>query len=364
MKILHIGVGLSLLGGIESVIYNLANEMCKHSEVTVCSLFKPSKDGPFYTRFNKDVKLETLGFTQSGFSIGNLWKIFLYLKNADIDIVHIHGFFYYYALPILLLRNKKFFYTVHSDAKRESSRWDKKLHFLKKYCFKHHLLYPITISEESQTSFYDFYHLESRRIFNAIARPVLSNTISIIDNERLSVDTKVFLHPGRISEPKNQVVLCKVFQRLINEGHDIILLIAGSNQEEKIFQEMKPFFCDRIKYIGERNDIPQMMYSADGFCLPSIWEGLPITLLEALSVGCIPICSPVGGIVNVIEDGINGILSMSSNEDDYYEAMKRFLSMNKEEIKKMKSASLQSFTPYDIKHAVKEHYDYYASVMR
>lgn len=48
------------------------------------------------------------------------------------------------------------------------------------------------------------------------------------------------------------------------------------------------------------------MAHCDAMCLPSIWEGLPVTLLEALSVGCIPICSNVGGIPDVIESGMNG----------------------------------------------------------
>lgn len=75
------------------------------------------------------------------------------------------------------------------------------------------------------------------------------------------------------------------------------------------------------------------MAYCDAMCLPSIWEGLPVTLLEALSVGCVPICSNVGGIPDVVESGINGFLSSSSSEEDYYEAMLEYFAKLEEEIK-------------------------------
>ena len=42
------------------------------------------------------------------------------------------------------------------------------------------------------------------------------------------------------------------------------------------------------------------MYLSDAFCLTSVYEGLPISLLEAISCGCVPVCTPVGGITEVV----------------------------------------------------------------
>ena len=52
---------------------------------------------------------------------------------------------------------------------------------------------------------------------------------------------------------------------------------------------------------------------------------MPISLLEALAVGAVPVCTPVGGIPNAVIDGENGFLSTDNTEAAYYEAMKRFL---------------------------------------
>lgn len=106
------------------------------------------------------------------------------------------------------------------------------------------------------------------------------------------------------------------------------------------------------------------MSESDAFCLPSIYEGLPIALLEALSVGCIPICSPVGGIVNVITSGSNGILSASSAEEDYYMALKKYLELTAAERAEMKKRCLASFADYSIEKASQAYIAYYRKILK
>lgn len=364
MKILQIHVGMSLMGGVEGMICGLSNEMVKDNEVIVCSIFKPKGKSPFYERLNPSIKKEHLGIEKEGFSFKSLWRVYRYISKTDADIVHIHGFFHYFAAPIILLHNKKkFVYTFHTDAYMENQKWEKRILWLKKFCLRIGWIHPVTISPQSQESFTKFYHLESKLIQNGIPKPHIKDCPNEIDQARKTQKTRVFFHAGRISLPKNQVVLCKVFKRLIDEGNDVVLLIAGSCQDKEIYEDLKPYFCDRIKYLGEKNNVPDMFSRADGFCLPSIWEGLPLVLLEAMSVGCIPICSPVGGIVGIIRNGDNGLLSASSSEEDYYLTMKRFLSLSVNDIAIMKEHAKKSFEPYDIQLAAKEYIGYYQQII-
>lgn len=346
MKILHIHPSLAG-GGIESMICALANEMSKSEDVTVCSIFEPKSTDIFWFRLSKNVKKVNLG-KKIGFSIKIFFSIYKFIRKGQFDVVNIHGMFYYYILSVFFLHKKtKFFYTIHSDAKMENTRMDKKILFLKKIFFRKSWVRPITISNTSQISFFNLYNCKSDLIFNGVSKPHISNDNPVCEY-RIDTMTKVFIHAGRISIPKNQLILCRVFDRLINEGENVVLLIAGSKQSNEIFTSIEPFFCDRIIYLGERNDITQLMAYSDAMCLPSIWEGLPVTLLEALSVGCIPICSNVGGIPNVINSGENGLLSNSSTEEDYYMVMKRFLQMNCDEVNRMKQLCRESFLRYDI----------------
>lgn len=363
MRILQLHIGLSLLGGVESMIIGLSNEISKSHYVTVCSVFKPTEDGIYYSRLDKRVRKEHLGIVKNGFSIKNLWKIFCYLKNADYDIVHFHGFFYYYALPIILFHKRmKFVYTLHSDAFMENSKWDQRIFWLKKFCFKHQWMQAVTISPQSKDSFTKLYGLDSHLILNGISSPSITQEPNEVDFSRITENTRVFIHPGRISVPKNQVVLCKVFKQLIDEGHDVVLLIAGTKQDETIFKEIEPMLSDRIIYLGERHNIPQLMAHADAFCLPSIWEGLPITLLESLSVGCIPICTPVGGIVSIIESGRNGFLSKSPSQKDYYDTIKHFLSIGEDQLREIRKQCIASFEPYTIEKTSAKYIDFFTSL--
>lgn len=353
------------MGGIESVIINLANEMSKINDVTVCSIFEPyGADSIYYTRLSDRVKKHHLSFHNTGFSLKCIFSVYNYIRTSKFDVVNLHGFFYYYILSVILLHNRtRFVYTVHSDANMENDTWDRKILFLKKYCFKKGWLSPITISPQSKESFSRLYHIDSKLINNGIPKPIITGHSELIKSVRISQSTKVFIHAGRISLPKNQVVLCEVFQRLINEGFDVVLLIAGTNQDQAIYNQIFPFLNNRIKYIGERNDIPLLLSDADGFCLPSLWEGLPLSLLEALSVGCIPICSPAGGIISVVKDGLNGVISKSPCEDDYYNAVKRYLQFDNNAISNMKEECKQSFLPYDIINTSWEYTSFYKSLI-
>lgn len=361
MRILHIHTSMAG-GGIESMVCGIVNEMAKTKDVTLCTIFKPKHTDVFEKKLSQKVKRDNLGKEKTGFSLKEIYKIYKYIKNGKFDIVHIHGFFYYYFISILLLHSKtKFVYTIHSDAKQENVSWDARLFKIKRMCFKRGYMKAVTISEVSQESFNNMYNCNSNLIKNGIPKSIITDT-TLLNQYKITLSTKILFHAGRISEPKNQLLLCKVADRLIKEGFDIVLLIAGGNQDPIIYNAIEPYFSDRIKYLGERNDIPQLFASSDAMCLPSIWEGLPVVLLEALSVGCIPVCTPVGGIPNVIKDGENGFLSKDSSFQSYYETLKSFLKSDKEVIKEMKKNCIKSFEPYSIEIASNNYINFYRSI--
>jgi len=65
---------------------------------------------------------------------------------------------------------------------------------------------------------------------------------------------------------------------------------------------------DRVHLLGLRGDIPNLLGGADVFVLPSLSEGLPVALLEAMSAGCAIVASDVGDVRTVLDDGRAGVL--------------------------------------------------------
>lgn len=360
MKILQIHTKL-VSGGIEAIVCGLANEMAKTEDVTVCSIFKPNTQDVFFERLAPEVKKINLGKTRQGISFKEIFSIYRLIKKGKYDAINIHGCFQYYFLAVIFLHYKtRFFYTIHSDALKENLTTTKIFHWLKRICFKYNWMRAITISDESQKSFYNLYKCNSTLITNGVVKPIVHSNNITIDKYKINYSTRIFLHPGRITKAKNQVVLCEVFKKLTNEGEDVVLLIAGMAEDKFIYSQLETYFSDRIIYLGERNDVTELLANVDGCCLPSIWEGLPVTLLEALSVSCIPICSPVGGIVNVIKDGVNGFLSKSSSFDDYYQVMKRVLSLKENDFINIKKNCAQSFEPYNIESTSRKYINFYS----
>ena len=75
---------------------------------------------------------------------------------------------------------------------------------------------------------------------------------------------------------------------------------------------------------------------------------MPISLIEAIGVGIVPICTPVGGIVDVIKDGYNGILAKGLMEDDLYNAIKTFLQLTNSQIDDLRQNVIRSYEPYSM----------------
>lgn len=69
-----------------------------------------------------------------------------------------------------------------------------------------------------------------------------------------------------------------------------------------------PLPTDRLEFLGPRADIPRLLTEASLFVLPSRWEGLPVALLEALAAGRPVIATRVGGVPEVVRDGVDGLL--------------------------------------------------------
>lgn len=350
-------------GGIEAMICGLSNVLVRENDVTVCTIVQPSPADKFYNELAPQIKRETIGRTGEGKPFKEILRIARYIRKGHFDVVHIHGFFYFYALAILLYHGKTCFcYTIHSNALKENNPWDLRILFFKRFCFKRRWVHPITISPVSQASFTELYGCPSKLIPNGVVRPQ-PVTGCDLGEYRITPATRVFLHASRISPEKNQVAICKAFDRLIREGKDVVLAIAGPVHHHEIFDQMKPFFSDRICYIGCRSDIPALLCTADGMCLFSLYEGLPVILLESLAAGCIPVCTPVGGILDVVVDRENGILSSDTSENACHDAVLRLLDLPEEAVRTMKSNCLRTARRYDIEQTGRMYQQYYEEIM-
>jgi glycosyltransferase involved in cell wall biosynthesis len=327
MKILHITYSLDS-GGIERFVVDLLNEfsLLGHN-TTLCTL---RDDTLLNNGFYKSELLNSVNYInlklKPGFRFSIFYSLYKTINEVKPDVIHCHGNLVNYIFPITCILRGKHFHTIHNEAKKEVKY---KLEFwIRNYFFKRNMN-VITISKETSNSFKNYYkHNKFSEIVNGRKRLIQSNEFNTVQNyfkELRKTSSHIFLHIARCSAQKNQKMLVKVFNKIINDGLEIKLLIIGGGFNSKLGNEIKKISNNNIIYLGLKSNVADYLYNSDAFCLSSIHEGMPISLIESICCGCIPICTPVGGIINTIKDGENGYLSNSTSELDYYNTIKKYL---------------------------------------
>lgn len=103
----------------------------------------------------------------------------------------------------------------------------------------------------------------------------------------LSADQFVLLHVGRFSTQKNQAFLLDAFARLIEVRPNSVLLLVGTGDLLLSIEEraMALSVADKVRFLGQRDDVWRLYMAADAFVLPSLYEGLGIVAVEAQVAG-------------------------------------------------------------------------------
>ncbi len=115
---------------------------------------------------------------------------------------------------------------------------------------------------------------------------------------------------ARLEEQKGHAVLVEALARVRARGLDFVAVLAGEGSlraelERRVDQAD---LGDRVRFAGQVEPIGPLLAAADACLLPSLWEGMPLTLLEALARARPVVASRVGGVPEAVEDGVTGRL--------------------------------------------------------
>ena len=340
MQVLQIIYSLSS-GGAERFLTDLANELVKKPECHVTILIIKSAGIPknlFYKEELSDkVKFESLDITRVRPSI--LYKLYKYIRNLNPDIVHIHlsPIILFCIFPILAFRRKVFIETIHNEVSKIDG--SNKIYFLLKWCvYRLKNVHVCTISDKNASAFLKVYGKKSDiLIYNGRKKydksPDFEKVKQEIEKYKQNDDTIVVTHIARCTPQKNQILLVDAFNKLHQYGVNIILLIIGDGFDSALGKELENKAQKGIFFLGQRHDVQDYLLNSDAFCLSSLYEGMPITLIEALSCGCIPLSTPVSGVTDLIKNGENGFVSKDFSMDSYVGMLNDFIE-NKDSISK------------------------------
>ncbi|HEX5514511.1 MAG TPA: glycosyltransferase [Gammaproteobacteria bacterium] len=148
-----------------------------------------------------------------------------------------------------------------------------------------------------------------RTIYNGIRSMSAPNTTGLREALGLSDSDVVITCVGRLAGLKNHHLLLRAFSRL-DPGLSARLLIVGDGplreQLELLATELG--VAAQVRFLGQRNDIPELLAVSDLFALASDTEGLSCSVLEAMSAGLPAVVTAVGGNPELVIDGLTGFL--------------------------------------------------------
>lgn len=138
----------------------------------------------------------------------------------------------------------------------------------------------------------------------------------------ISSNAFVMLHMGRFVEQKNHNFLLDVFAGLIRRENNAVLLLAGDGPlRSEILQKAANLgISDRVRFLGQRTDADALYSAADVFCLPSLYEGLPVVAVEAQASG-LPLVMSDKVTREALITSRASIVALESDVDDWARAV-------------------------------------------
>ena len=301
------------IGGGESHLLSLVENLDR-------SLFEPVvlsfTDGPMVER------LQSLGitthviYTERPFDITKWSRVRDLLKEEQVDLVHAHGtrassntLWAARSLKIPLI------YTVHGWSFHDNQHpLVRRLRIMGERYLTSRSAVNISVSASNRQSGLDrIPGLESMVINNGIDQQKFSPLKAFSDiRQELNIpaDAILVLFIARFTAHKQPLALIRAFRDALPLLPRMHLLMVGDGDEKTAgLQLVKEAGLEaKVSFQAFRQDVPDVLAASDIFVLPSLWEGLPIGLLEAMAMGKAVIATRVDGTKEVVRPGENGLL--------------------------------------------------------
>ena len=246
---------------------------------------------------------------------GRLYRLFRALRPA---IVHTHQTVGRYVYPACwAARQRWIVHTVHSVATGEiGSRFWRRF---QAWAYRRGVL-PVSIAQEVTRTFIEEYgRAPAAEIPNAIPTdrytPDPVRRAAWRSQHEVPADALMFTCVAGLRPQKNHRLLIQAFAHASSQLADALLLLVGppdrldpayAESLQRLAQELG--LGQRVRFLGSRSDVPDILRASDVFVLSSDYEGNPLSVLEAMAAGLPVVSTAVGGVPELVQHGATGLL--------------------------------------------------------
>ncbi len=307
------------VGGGETHVVDLVKHLNKeHFQPVVLSF----TDGEMIDKLN-DMGVENYVIhSEKAFDLAKWKSVKEFMREKHIDLIHIHGTRatsnVYWAAKNLGLPTV---YTIHgwSFHDDQNTLIKNARIFFEKWITKKTDC-NISVSESNQqTGFKHIPGFKSTVIHNGIDlvkfNPDCAKRKNLRNELNISENACVVCFVGRMTAQKDPLTLIKAFKEVSASNANAVLLMVGDGElKEKAIALAKELGLEKsVVFQRSRTDVADISFPSDIFCLPSLWEGFPIALLEAMAMRKAVIATEVDGSVEIIQNKKNGLLIKPQN---------------------------------------------------
>jgi glycosyltransferase involved in cell wall biosynthesis len=341
-----------LRGGAELLLLDLAKNLDRNRyNISILSF----KGGPLEKDFEEQgIEMEIIGKKNK---LEILWQIYKYLKNKKPQIVHTHlfGADTWGRIAAIKARVPVIITTEHNINLSEG--------YFKRLIKKFLSLFAdriIAVSEGVKE-----YSIEEEGInpdkIEVIYNGIDLNNFPFRGSKEISLENIKAGVIARLREQKGHIFLIRALPQIINKYPGFRLKIIGGGELESGLKEAvsRLNLNKYVEFFGDRQDILQILNELDLFILPSLWEGLGMSVLEAQAVGVPVLVSNTGGLKEIVRDKINGVLFEPGDSGSIFEAIDWAL-RNKAELPKIVSAGRKNVEDnFDLRQKIKKYEEVY-----
>jgi len=338
--ILHINAG-EVWSGIEQRILTIS-KLLHNKEFNIILAVSPSS--PLYKKASSyNIPLLSLKISKWKFNPVVIWRLSQFLKTHKVDILHTHRSSDHWigvlAVRLFSLSSQcKIIRTRHNFTRIKNNRINNKLY--KEWTDK-----IIAVAEVIKRQLVDENNISENKIITIHSSIDTEKFKGEFDEGQIrnefgiSADTVVLGMVGRLREHKDYPNMFVTLKIIIKKFKNVKLLIVGDgileSQLKSMVQRME--LSNYVIFAGKRESIPQILSGIDIFVLSSSVEGSPAVIKEALVMEKPVVSTNVGGIPEIIQNGVtsilvpphnpealaNGILDVINNRNKFLEMAKR-----------------------------------------
>ena len=303
-------------------------------------------------------------------SLAVLRKLDALFRQYRPVVVHTHLLALNYAYPLMIrYRTPARVYTVHNLAEKDIGL--RTAPMVRALAFRYRVgrVVPVAIAEEVRATIQQLYGYPDPPL---IPNGIPTDEYAPDSDKRtwwrqahgIEPRATVVTHIGRFAVQKNHALLVEAFAQVRADAPLYLLLVGGGELENAVREQVAGLgLASRVRFLGVRADVADILRASDVFVLSSRWEGNPMSVMEAMAAGLPVVSTAVGGVPELVREGETGLLVPSEDAGALAQALQALVDDPAHRQAMGDAARQRAVARFDIRHTVRRYEQLYEKLL-